>query len=60
MVVATPSPNLTFWNAVVTGDGCSWTKLYEAVVEAVEREEHSSTGIGPVGCSFGCGCGCSF
>ncbi|CAO2036467.1 unnamed protein product [Urochloa humidicola] len=41
MVVATcpPSPNLTFWDVVGTGDCCSWTRLYEAVVEAVEREE---------------------
>ncbi|KAL6652041.1 hypothetical protein ACP70R_010966 [Stipagrostis hirtigluma subsp. patula] len=49
MVAATcpPSPNLTFWDVVGTGDGCSWTKLYEAVVEAVEREGcHSSRGIG--------------
>uniref|UniRef100_A0A0A9E8G0 Uncharacterized protein n=1 Tax=Arundo donax TaxID=35708 RepID=A0A0A9E8G0_ARUDO len=48
MVVATcpPSPNLTFWDVVGTGDGCSWTKLYEAVVEAVEWEGHSSAGIG--------------
>lgn len=61
LVVATPSPNLSFWNVVGTGDGCSWTKLYEAVVEAVEREEHSSSDIDiPAPCSFGCGCGCSF
>ncbi|WVZ87085.1 hypothetical protein U9M48_033777 [Paspalum notatum var. saurae] len=48
MVVATcpPSPNLTFWDVVGTGDSCSWTKLYEAVVEAVEGEVHSSSGIG--------------
>ncbi|PAN40066.1 hypothetical protein PAHAL_7G289300 [Panicum hallii] len=47
MVVATcpPSPNLTFWDVVGTGDGCSWTKLYEAVVEAVEQEGHNSSGI---------------
>ena len=47
MVVATcpPSPNLTFWDVVETGDSCSWTKLYEAVVEAVEQEDHNSSGI---------------
>ncbi|GJN26474.1 hypothetical protein PR202_gb14406 [Eleusine coracana subsp. coracana] len=48
MVVATcpPSPNLTFWDVVGTGEGCSWIKLYEAVVEAVEREGHGNVGIG--------------
>ncbi|KAK3143728.1 hypothetical protein QOZ80_4AG0304210 [Eleusine coracana subsp. coracana] len=48
MVVATcpPSPNLTFWDVVGTGEGCSWTKLYETVVEAVEREGHGNVGIG--------------
>jgi hypothetical protein len=48
MVAATcpPSPNLTFWDVAGTGEDCSWAKLYEAVVEAVEREGHSNVGIG--------------
>uniref|UniRef100_A0A0D9W9D2 Uncharacterized protein n=1 Tax=Leersia perrieri TaxID=77586 RepID=A0A0D9W9D2_9ORYZ len=47
IVVATcpPSPNLTFWDLVGTGDGCSWTKLYQAVVETVEREGDNPAGI---------------
>ncbi|KAL5214768.1 hypothetical protein ABZP36_003920 [Zizania latifolia] len=47
IVVATcpPSPNLTFWDVVGTGDGCSWTKLYQGVVETVEREDDIPTGI---------------
>ncbi|KAG8043455.1 hypothetical protein GUJ93_ZPchr0458g22647 [Zizania palustris] len=47
IVVATcpPSPNLTFWDVVGTGDGCSWTKLYQAVVETVEQEGDNSAGV---------------
>ncbi|XP_006652809.2 uncharacterized protein LOC102699397 [Oryza brachyantha] len=48
IVVATypPSPNLTFWDMVgSTGDGCSWTKLYQAVVETVEWEGDNPAGI---------------
>uniref|UniRef100_A0A0E0KV39 Uncharacterized protein n=1 Tax=Oryza punctata TaxID=4537 RepID=A0A0E0KV39_ORYPU len=57
IVVATcpPSPNLTFWDMVgSTGDGCSWAKLYQAVVETVEREGDDPAGIaieGPLTCS---------
>ncbi|KQJ84554.1 uncharacterized protein LOC100836831 [Brachypodium distachyon] len=40
-----PSPNLTFWDVVRTGDGCSWTKLYQAVLETVEREGDIPSGI---------------
>lgn len=40
-----PSPNPTFWDVVGTGDGCSWTKLYRAVLETVEREGDIPAGI---------------
>lgn len=40
-----PSPNPTFWNVVGADDRCSWTKLYRAVLETVEREGDIPTGI---------------
>jgi len=40
-----PSPNPTFWNVVGTDDRCSWTKLYRAVLETVERGGDVPTGI---------------